>query len=231
MNAPFPTKTSTSWSLCPSRPAQWQRHNVSSCRQAQTRAELRLCRPVSCSSASVSVTYSQNVAERTTLCAVAAVPSQPFPRRVFSAAPVVCHLSVGVDWPIQVACCSLPLTFSASADFLALTCLSLLSLDWTGHVQRFLGQRSEGSEKIQGRSTWEQFKRWFVLWQFSSFVWSFGALTSGCWASWAHVSLPMVLESRAQSCVGNTWWSKPLEQPDSSWHCSFSLMLYWHPSS
>lgn len=149
----------------------------------------------------------------------------------FSAAPVVCHLSVGVDWPIQVACCSLPLTFSASADFLALTCLSLLSLDWTGHVQRFLGQRSEGSKKNQGRCTWEQFKRWFVSWQFSSFVWSFGALTSGCWASWAHVPLPMVLESRAQSCGGNTWWSKPLERPDSSWHCSFSLMLYWHPSS
>lgn len=67
-----------SWSLCPSRPAQWQRHNVSRCRQAQTRAELRLCRPVSCSSASVSVTYSQNVAERTTLCGVAAVPSPGF---------------------------------------------------------------------------------------------------------------------------------------------------------
>lgn len=147
---------------------------------------------------------------RTSLNGQLFAASQPFPRRVFSAAPVVCHLSIGVDWPIQVARCSLPLTFSATADFLALTCLSLLNLDWTGQVQRFLGQRSEGSKKNQGRSTWEQFKRCFVLWQFSSFVWLFGALTSGCWASWAHVPLPMVLESRAQSCVENTWWSKPL---------------------
>lgn len=75
--------------------------------RAQAQVELRLCRRGRCSSASVSETHLHNVAEQTLQR-----PSRSLVGFFFLAAPLVFHLSVGGDWPVQVANCSLPLIFA-----------------------------------------------------------------------------------------------------------------------
>lgn len=130
-----------SWSRCSGRPAQWQRPNGPRRRQAQAQAELRLCRPVSCSSASVSVAHSQYFAERTTLCGVAAVSLAGFSQQPREFATSLLEETGPIRLPAALFLSLSP----ASADFLALTGLSLRRLGWTGRARRFLGQRSEGS--------------------------------------------------------------------------------------
>lgn len=184
------------WSPCPGRPAQRQRHDTPCSWRAQTQAELRLCHPVSCLSASVHVTHLRNIAEQTTFCGIWAIPSLGF----FSSTvglPPLCWRRL-----TRSGCLLLSAShFSAPPVFSALTCHSPLSLEWTGHVHSFLGLCSEEFKKNEDRSMSEEFKCWFVFWQFSSFASSLG-------------NRPTISQRR---------WSTPLEWPDSL--ASFSLLL------